>query len=82
MKTITKHFFIVLLSFLFITPQLSSIDGAPQRRKSYSTKSYRSKSFSTHRKSNGGHYKGGKGSSHKGGHYINQRTNNHYTKHK
>lgn len=29
-----------------------------------------------------GHYAGGKGSSHKGGHYVNKRTHNHYTKHK
>lgn len=27
-----------------------------------------------------GHYKGGKGSSHKGGHYKNSSTNNHYKK--
>lgn len=72
----------VLLSFLFITPQLSSIDGAPQKRKSYSYKSYHSKSYSTHRRSNGGYYKGGKGSSHKGGHYVNPKTNNHYSKHR
>ncbi len=26
----------------------------------------------------GGHYAGGHGSSHKGGHYVNARTNNHY----
>ncbi|WP_438391115.1 hypothetical protein [Caballeronia sp. DA-9] len=26
----------------------------------------------------GGHYSGGHGSSHKGGHYMNLRTNNHY----
>jgi len=30
----------------------------------------------------GGHYAGGKGSSHKGGTYKNARTNNHYTKHR
>jgi hypothetical protein len=29
----------------------------------------------------GGHYVGGKGSSHKGGHYKNPRTHDHYTKH-
>ena len=30
-------------------------------------------------KNRGGHYKSGKGSSHKGGSYKNARTNNHYT---
>ncbi len=30
----------------------------------------------------GGYYKSGNGSSHKGGHYVNKRTNNHYTSHK
>ncbi|WP_158308432.1 hypothetical protein [Flavobacterium columnare] len=29
-----------------------------------------------------GHYKGGKGSSHKGGHYKNSSTNDHYKKRK
>ena len=29
-----------------------------------------------------GHYKGGHGSSHKGGHYKNKATNNHYRKRK
>ena len=29
----------------------------------------------------GGHYAGGIGSSHKGGHYLNWRTHNHYTHH-
>lgn len=33
-----------------------------------------------HHVSRGGHYAGGKGSSHKGGHYKNPRTNDHYTK--
>jgi len=28
--------------------------------------------------SSGGHYSGGHGSSHKGGHYVNSRTRNHY----
>ncbi len=28
----------------------------------------------------GGHYAGGHGSSHKGGHYVNARTGNHYEK--
>jgi len=30
----------------------------------------------------GGHYSGGKGSSHKGGTYKNKKTNDHYTKRK
>ena len=30
----------------------------------------------------GGYYAGGHGSSHKGGHYRNARTHNHYTHHK
>lgn len=30
----------------------------------------------------GGHYVGGHGSSHKGGHYKNPRTHDHYTRHK
>lgn len=29
-----------------------------------------------------GHYRGGRGSSHKHGHYINYQTQNHYRKHK
>lgn len=29
-----------------------------------------------------GHYKGGKGSSHKGGHYKNSKTHDHYRKRK
>jgi len=29
----------------------------------------------------GGYYAGGVGSSHKGGHYVNPRTDNHYTRH-
>lgn len=29
----------------------------------------------------GGHYVGGSGSSHRGGHYVNPRTGNHYTHH-
>lgn len=55
---------------------------------SYSTPSY---SYSAPRSSSGshrshgnqgGHYAGGSGSSHKGGHYVNPRTNNHYTRHR
>jgi len=30
----------------------------------------------------GGHYRGGHGSSHRGGHYVNRRTHNHYTHHR
>lgn len=35
-----------------------------------------------HYANQGGHYAGGHGSSHKGGHYVNPRTGNHYTHHK
>jgi hypothetical protein len=35
-----------------------------------------------HYANEGGHYSGGKGSSHRGGHYKNVRTHDHYTKHK
>jgi hypothetical protein len=35
-----------------------------------------------HYANEGGHYVGGKGSSHKGGHYKNARTHDRYTKHK
>ena len=38
---------------------------------------------SHHTTSHGGHYSGGSGgSSHKGGHYINASTGNHYGRHK
>ena len=41
-------------------------------------------SFAQHRhySNQGGHYRGGHGSSHKGGHYVNSRTHNHYTHHR
>lgn len=41
-------------------------------------------SFAQHRHyaNQGGHYRGGHGSSHRGGHYRNARTNNHYTHHR
>jgi hypothetical protein len=35
-----------------------------------------------HYANEGGHYAGGKGSSHEGGHYKNAHTHDHYTKHK
>jgi hypothetical protein len=41
-----------------------------------------SHSSGAHHPKQGGHYAGGKGPSHKGGHYKNPRTNDHYTKHK
>ncbi len=40
-----------------------------------------SKGKSSH-SSRGGHYTGGKGSSHKNGHYKNKKTNDHYQKRK
>jgi hypothetical protein len=39
------------------------------------------RSSGKHYANQGGHYAGGMGSSHKGGHYVNPRTNNHYTHH-
>ncbi|GAB3249056.1 hypothetical protein GCM10027296_12270 [Chitinimonas naiadis] len=42
----------------------------------------RSSGSHAHYSNQGGHYAGGKGSSHKGGAYKNARTNNHYTSHK
>ncbi len=42
-------------------------------------------SFAQHRRhytNQGGHYRDGHGSSHKGGHYVNHRTHNHYTRHR
>jgi hypothetical protein len=39
------------------------------------------RSSGAHHGYQGGHYSGGSGSSHKGGHYVNSRTNNHYTHH-
>lgn len=40
--------------------------------------------FAQHRHyaNQGGHYRGGHGSSHRGGHYVNRRTHNHYTHHR
>lgn len=35
-----------------------------------------------HYPNQGGHYAGGHGSSHKGGHYRNARTHDHYTHHR
>lgn len=65
--------------------------------RSYSTRSYSSHTYRAprattprvyygggkHTVSHGGTYVGGTGgSSHKGGHYVNPRTNNHYGRHK
>jgi hypothetical protein len=35
----------------------------------------------THYSNQGGHFSGGHGSSHKGGHYVNPKTGNHYRHH-
>jgi len=64
----------IILSFILVpfTTQISA-----RGHRSYSSHS----SYTSHRSSyHTGHYAGGKGSSHKGGHYKNSSTNDHYRK--
>jgi hypothetical protein len=64
---------------LLITGFITS--GYSEARQSRPT-SPSTKLFSSHHVATGGHYVGGKGSSHKGGKYVNRATKNHYKKHK
>jgi hypothetical protein len=76
MKIVTS----VALSFLLMfAANVSSAKGG-----SHATHSSRSAGSSSHAHypNQGGRYVGGQGSSHKGGHYTNPRTGDHYTHHK
>jgi hypothetical protein len=68
---------------LVILTMLLSLPGFAQKHRSHSssTQTHTSKK-STAAGSHDGHYENGRGSSHKGGHYKNSTTHDHYRKHK
>jgi hypothetical protein len=61
----------IIIAFLFVALLIFSTNAQTTRKSKSTPKAYHS-----------GTYKGGKGSSHKGGTYKNSSTNNHYRKRK
>lgn len=74
----------MLLKELVALAVITMLAGAPTLAlaRSHSGGSSHTRSSSSHHYGyQGGHYSGGQGSSHKGRHYVNPRTGNHYTHH-
>jgi len=74
-----KRFILALTLCLTLCLALSPITTNAGQRRSGPRVRY---SGSHHTFSHGGHYVGGRGSSHKGGHHRNVRTRNQYGRHK
>lgn len=79
MKRLFRLLLLVCLSLSLALPAVSLTGprGSHSSRSS-SRSSHRSSKKSHTTGSNDGRYQGGRGSSHKGGHYKNQKTGNHY----
>ena len=69
--------FITCIALFSVLAFCSAMPAEAQRRASHVRHSW------GHRmKIHTGHYVGGRGSSHKGGHYVNSSSHNHYKKHR
>ena len=69
---------VVLLSLALVVPSFAKGGHGHSGPKTHSSRAHLSSKKSHVRGSNDGTYEGGRGSSHKGGHYKNKHTGDHY----